>query len=161
MSLNLMKLKNVKRHNGKVTAQCPACADEGGDKKGDHLFINADGKFGCVVNPGEGGKEHRQQIFALAGDDGPGTIVVRPVERNPAPVVLVEGIMKQLKAMWSEKGVTPARCGVVGQPAAQCAPQIANSTPVQPIGAQAVAGVGKPVDDSNVFSDHPEGDEVF
>jgi hypothetical protein len=108
MSLNLQKLKNVKRATDKFTAQCPACAEEGGDQKGDHLFIDPKGKFGCVVNQGEAGREHRQRIFALAGDDGPGTIVVRPVVRDPAPVVLAAGVMAKLKAAWAGNTDTPA-----------------------------------------------------
>ena len=108
MSLNFQKLKNVKCATDKITARCPACAEEGGDQKGDHLFIDPKGKFGCVVNPGEAGREHRQRIFALAGDDGPGTIVVRPVVRDPAPVVLAAGVMAKLKAAWAGNTNTPA-----------------------------------------------------
>ena len=107
MSLNIHKLKNVKRQNNKITAQCPACAEEGCDRKGDHLFIDQHGKFGCVVNSGPSGKEHRQRIFALAGDDGPGTIVVKPVARDPAPVVLAANVMAQLQATWAGHISTP------------------------------------------------------
>jgi hypothetical protein len=63
------KLENVSRKedSGKITARCPACAEAGADKTGEHLVIMADGKFGCAVNPGEAGHDHRQRIFQLVG----------------------------------------------------------------------------------------------
>ena len=76
MSLNLNKLQNVlKLENGILQARCPACAEGGNDRKGDHLRIMADGRFGCCVHPKSG--EHRKRIFALAGDRTPGTFTVR------------------------------------------------------------------------------------
>lgn len=65
MSLDLSKLENIKIANGKTTARCPACKEEGHDKSGNHLFIASDGKFGCVKYEGDGA--HRKRIFALAG----------------------------------------------------------------------------------------------
>jgi len=62
------KLENVKqRRNGQVKARCPQCAAEGSDKSGNHLLIEISGKFGCCIYPGDAGKEHRKQIFALVG----------------------------------------------------------------------------------------------
>jgi hypothetical protein len=63
MPLDLSKLKNVVKLNEKTTAQCPACHQAGGDRKGNHLVIFPDGRFGCVVFPGD--KEHRRQIARL------------------------------------------------------------------------------------------------
>src|SRR5262249_38664639 len=54
---------------------CPACAEVGQDRKGEHLRISHDGKFGCCVFPGE--RKHRSRIFALAGEHGPKAIKVR------------------------------------------------------------------------------------
>jgi hypothetical protein len=71
------KLENVKqRRNGQVKARCPQCAAEGSDKSGDHLLIEISGKFGCCIYPGDAGKEHRKQIFALVGikDSNLGTL---------------------------------------------------------------------------------------
>jgi hypothetical protein len=65
MPLDISKLKNITVLNGKTTAQCPACAADGDDRKGNHLVIFPDGRFGCVVFPGN--KEHRWQIARLAG----------------------------------------------------------------------------------------------
>lgn len=67
MALNIKKLENVKFQQGKIIAQCPACAEMGQDNKGEHLFINDEDKFGCVVYPDESGVEHRKRIFALVG----------------------------------------------------------------------------------------------
>ena len=65
--LDLNKLEKVRERGGKTIARCPACAETGNDKKGEHLFIAADGKFGCVQFPGTDGEQHRTRIFALAG----------------------------------------------------------------------------------------------
>jgi hypothetical protein len=62
------KIEKVKRKgDGRIIARCPACAETGGDKSGNHLFIGTDGKFGCVLYPKEQGEDHRKRIFALAG----------------------------------------------------------------------------------------------
>ena len=53
MSLDVSKLENVRTRGGKMIARCPACAEAGHDQKGEHLVINADGRFGCVVYPGD------------------------------------------------------------------------------------------------------------
>ena len=67
MSLNLNKLEKVRKlENGIVQARCPACAEGGNDRAGEHLRIYPDGRFGCCVHPKSG--EHRKRIFALAGD---------------------------------------------------------------------------------------------
>lgn len=67
MSLDQSRLENVHPSGGKVLARCPACAEQGGDKTGDHLFQSADGGFGCIRFPGDAGKDHRARIFALVG----------------------------------------------------------------------------------------------
>jgi hypothetical protein len=76
MSLNLNKLEKVRKlENGIVQARCPACAEGGADRAGNHLRIMADGRFGCCIHPKSG--EHRKRIFALAGEKSPGTFTVR------------------------------------------------------------------------------------
>ncbi|HCD37232.1 MAG TPA: hypothetical protein DEQ77_00605 [Candidatus Omnitrophica bacterium] len=67
MGLDLSKLEKVVRRGSNTVARCPACAEAEGDHKGEHLFINGKGQFGCILYPGEQGKTHRQRIFALAG----------------------------------------------------------------------------------------------
>ena len=76
MSLNLNKLEKVRKlESGIVQARCPACAEGGADRAGNHLRIQADGRFGCCVHPKDG--DHRKRIFALAGEKSPGTFTVR------------------------------------------------------------------------------------
>jgi len=76
MSLNLNKLEKVRKlENGIVQARCPACAEGGADRAGNHLRIQADGRFGCCVHPKDG--DHRKRIFALAGEKSPGNFTVR------------------------------------------------------------------------------------
>jgi hypothetical protein len=65
--LDLAKLENVRRRGGKIEARCPACAEMGADRAGNHLIIAEGGKFGCIVATGSEGAEHRKRIFQLAG----------------------------------------------------------------------------------------------
>jgi len=67
MGLDFSKLEKVKHHVSKIIARCPACAESGNDRKGEHLFIEPGGRFGCVVYPGTAGQKHRQRIFELVG----------------------------------------------------------------------------------------------
>lgn len=64
--LNHDKLISLRMRGGKLIAQCPACAEDGGDRGQEHLFIAEDERFGCVANPGD--HAHRRHIFALVGD---------------------------------------------------------------------------------------------
>lgn len=58
----------LRKVGSKMVGQCPACAEAGGDKQRNHLVVQADGRFGCVIHPGASGKAHRQRIFQLIGD---------------------------------------------------------------------------------------------
>src|SRR5512136_1443079 len=76
MSLDVQKLEKVRElANGVTQARCPACAEGGGDRKGEHLRIYPDGRYGCCVHPKD--REHRKRIFALAGVRKPGTLTLR------------------------------------------------------------------------------------
>jgi hypothetical protein len=78
MSLDLDKLERVvELADGVMRARCPACAEGGSDRRGEHLRIYPDGKFGCCVFPQD--REHRKLIFALAGERGRQAIKVRVV----------------------------------------------------------------------------------
>lgn len=67
MGLDISRLEKVRRRGSNTIARCPACAEAGNDRKGDHLFINAKGQFGCVLYPGADGQTHRQRVFELVG----------------------------------------------------------------------------------------------
>jgi hypothetical protein len=86
MSLDISKLQNLRMRGEKTTARCPACAESGGDKKGEHLIINPQGHFGCVVYAGNGAeaKEHRRRIFALCGDRKIKPLVIYLAEETAA-----------------------------------------------------------------------------
>jgi len=64
--LDLERLENVKHlAEGSIRAACPACREEGGDNTGEHLHIDAQGKFGCAKHQGDA--QHRRKIWQLAG----------------------------------------------------------------------------------------------
>ncbi len=67
MSLNIGILENVENRGSRTIARCPACAELGNDNKGNHLYIDEQGRFSCVRYPGEAGTDHRKRIFALVG----------------------------------------------------------------------------------------------
>ena len=67
MGLDLSKLEKVRHRGSNTIARCPACAEAGGDRKGEHLLITNADQFGCVLFPGQSGQQHRQRIFELAG----------------------------------------------------------------------------------------------
>ena len=69
MSLELRKLTVSRRlEDGTVVARCPACAAGGQDREGNHLVVYPDGRFGCVVHPGEAGRWHRKLIWKAVGE---------------------------------------------------------------------------------------------
>jgi hypothetical protein len=55
MSLDTAKLEKVRElASGVLQARCPACAEDGGDRKAEHLRVYADGRYGCCVHPKDG-----------------------------------------------------------------------------------------------------------
>ena len=67
--------------------RCPACAEGGADKTGNHLKVWPDGRFACVVNTGTEGRQHRKRIFALLG---------KPEDRRALPAIRVPRIVGRL-----------------------------------------------------------------
>lgn len=106
MSLDLKKLeKLVGLADGMKRARCPACAEKRQDTKGEHLLIYPDGRFGCCLFPRD--REHRKQIFALAGERGRQDIKVRVVAAKPGGSVQ-SGILGRLGRMFSTQVKNPA-----------------------------------------------------
>lgn len=68
-SLDLALLEKLRHHpSGKIEARCPACAETGGDRTGNHLAIFPDGRFACAAHGGD--SEHRKRIMELVGIRG-------------------------------------------------------------------------------------------
>lgn len=87
MALNRSKLENiVELGNGAWRARCPACAEGGRDRTGEHLRVTPDGRFGCCVYPKD--PEHRRRIFQLAGErDRKEPIKVRVAAIKPTTLI--------------------------------------------------------------------------
>jgi hypothetical protein len=100
MGLDILKLENCRKKGNKVVARCPACAEVGQDKQGNHLILYDDGRFGCVKYQGADGQEHRKRIFQLVG----GSKQIKTVidVKNPSQLsqmtqgVLIKNIMGRL-----------------------------------------------------------------
>jgi hypothetical protein len=134
MSLDLSKLKNVQHKDGKIIAQCPACAAHGHDATADHLFINEDGRYGCVANQGD--PAHRKEIYKLAGGGGKsnrsGPVPVRV--RRPACATAAPKTIMVLD--WLKKPMATAKQADVGQPQ----PEICPPLPAAPDSGSKVMG---------------------
>jgi hypothetical protein len=98
VSLDISKLKNVCTRSGKTIAGCPACAELGQDRKCEHLVISADGRFGCVIYPGDGpeAKEHRRRIFALCGIHEIKPLIVRRTNLRLQKIPVKTGLWGRL-----------------------------------------------------------------
>jgi hypothetical protein len=99
MGLDLSRLEKVKRRGSNTIARCPACAESGGDRKGEHLMISDAGQFGCVLFPGQSGQQHRQRIFELAGvkeTTGKGFEVKKPLSTPVGASVIQKDILGHL-----------------------------------------------------------------
>ena len=99
MGLDVSKLEKVRRRGSNTIARCPACAEAGNDRKGEHLFINDEGQFGCVLYPGPEGSAHRQRIFELAGIKDmlrKGFEIKKPCATSPGPMVIQNDILGHL-----------------------------------------------------------------
>ena len=110
MSLDATKLQKVADlGDGVKRARCPACAESGSDKSGQHLRIYPDGKFGCCVHPGN--SEHRKRIYALAGERGQRGIKVR-VAAAVSGEAVQSGVLGRLGRSFASPARTDAPDGV-------------------------------------------------
>lgn len=97
MSLDVAKLEKVRElGGGGLQARCPACAEGGHDRSGEHLRIYPDGRFGCCVHPKDG--EHRKRIFALVGckNHGPAAGKVTLRIKTPSAVQVARSVKAAL-----------------------------------------------------------------
>jgi hypothetical protein len=116
MSLDAAKLEKVRElAGGVVQARCPACAEGGGDRKGEHLRIYPDGRYGCCVHPKDG--QHRKRIFALVGVRKPGTFTLRLKTPPALPVVRsVKAVLAAPSFRTLRTPVSESENGVPGVP---------------------------------------------
>lgn len=114
MSLDVAKLEKVRElAGGLVQARCPACAEGGNDRSGEHLRIYPDGKFGCCVHPKD--TEHRKRIWALAGVRKPGTFSLR---LKTPPALPAQSVKAALNAGTPRTVKTELETGVPAVPTA-------------------------------------------
>ncbi len=114
MSLDVAKLEKVRElAGGIVQARCPACAEGGNDRSGEHLRIYPDGKFGCCVHPKDG--DHRKRIWALAGVRKPGTFSLR---LKTPPALPAQSVKAALNAGTPRTVKTELKTGVPAVPTA-------------------------------------------
>jgi hypothetical protein len=125
MSLDVAKLEKARElAGGIVQARCPACAEGGGDRKGEHLRVYPDGRYGCCVHPKDG--EHRKRIFALAGVRGKlpfpssGTFTLRI--KTPPALPAAQSVRAVLTAPSSRTVRTPFRDSENGVPSVPAPP---------------------------------------
>jgi hypothetical protein len=106
MSLDITKLEDSRIRRGKTTARCPACAEIGHDQTRNHLIIQADGRFGCVVYLGDSpdARAHRKRIFALCGS------------RQIKPLVMRRSRLGRLgRVDEGDLGGVPRKTGLLGR----------------------------------------------
>lgn len=83
-----------------MVARCPACAEIGQDRQGNHLILYDNGRFGCVKYQRTEGIEHRKRIFQLVGE--PQQIKTIIDVKNPSQLsqkngeILMKNIMGRL-----------------------------------------------------------------
>jgi hypothetical protein len=120
MSLDVRRLEKVRElADGVVQARCPACGESGGDRKGEHLRVYPDGRFGCCVHPKD--REHRRRIHALAGDKAPRVIKVRVAAAKSGGEV-VGGILGRLGRVFGSPNGTDSN--MAGSDASDGVPQV-------------------------------------
>ena len=113
MSLDVAKLEKVRElAGGIVQARCPACAEGGNDRTGEHLRIYPDGRFGCCVHPQDG--EHRKRIWALAGVRKPGIFGLRL--KTPPAMPAAKSVKADLTARTPRTPKTELEIGVPAVP---------------------------------------------
>jgi hypothetical protein len=107
MSLDHSKLQNLHLRGQKRTARCPACAESGHDRNGDHLVVDTEGRFACVVYPGDSAaaKAHRKRILALCGRREIKPLCVSPARTTEGPGRLIE----------RELTIEPLKAGLLGR----------------------------------------------
>lgn len=88
------KLQKVKNRPGKTVARCPACAEAGGDRKGQHLIIYPNGKFGCITHPDD--QKHNRRIWELASGAPPAPRIRSKKRQKRPPRIITQEVLRHL-----------------------------------------------------------------
>lgn len=146
MPIDVTKLTNSVRKDGKTVARCPACAAQGGDATGNNLVVFADGKFGCVAFPKDRG--HNRLIFQLVGvpnaEPEVYRVPVRRVTHAPPKILKVVGRLG--------RSLAAAPAAEVAKSPSVLAPELCETrdAPIAPVAALPRPPV--PSMDSNTFA---------
>lgn len=128
MGLQIDLLEKARTIGGeRIQARCPACAESGGDTKGEHLVVYPNGSFGCCIYPGD--KQHRRQIFALVG------------KKKSIPVITVRKASRDQPArQWTSVSVTmtlpapPTAANPDSELPVPCVPEMKSGNRLPPAG---------------------------
>ena len=127
MSLDLRRLEKARElAGGIVQARCPACAEGGGDRAGQHLRVYPDGRFGCCVHPKD--REHRKRIFALAGDKATRLFTVNVVSGKLA-VAPAKSVVSSLTSFRGTLGTAISESVSSGKQASQASQDSSDGQP--------------------------------
>ena len=81
MTTIIDRMENVKRVGKSHRGRCPACAQNGGDQRGEHLMVFEDGRYGCAAHPND--HEHRSEIWKCMGLPRPEGAIRVPIVPFP------------------------------------------------------------------------------
>jgi len=104
MKIDTSRLKNVvKKPNGEIVSQCPACNAAGHDTTGNHLIVYPDWKFGCVAHQGD--TDHNKEILGLVGVKDDMEFIQRRVTIRPFTVPPSQSVVKVPRRTLEELGL--------------------------------------------------------
>lgn len=106
MALDLSKIEDLTDKGDKSVGRCPACAEQGGDSKSEHLVVYPSGAYACVAFGGD--EEHSRLIWELVGRRSQeGTVARGRAKAQPKPLVLDFEETKYPKL--DERGLAPIK----------------------------------------------------
>jgi DNA primase len=114
MILNLDKLEGLKRGpNGSFIARCPVCAKEGRDLKSNHLSVQSNGVYNCIID-----SSHNKGVFQLVGNGGSGVYIDSGESKIKEPEVvnkqtwsldILKSLIKEY-SYWEKRGISAETC---------------------------------------------------
>lgn len=101
MSLELDRLERPRVRGEKLIARCPACAELGADKSGEHLVIMDEGRgpFRCIADQEGKGGAHSRRIFELVGKPGYGAQPILATPRAQTSSVKAKSRIPELRPL--------------------------------------------------------------